>query len=1050
MALPAYDPKVVEKTILTFWKDKKIFEKARKKNKGGKKFYFLDGPPYTSGRVHIATAWNKSMKDMVLRYKRLSGFDAWDRAGYDMHGLPTEHKVMAKLNLKTKEEIADYGVKKYIEECTEFSTEHAKIMSEDFKRLGVWMDFDNAYMPISRTFIEGEWWLIKRAHENNRLYEGEKVMTWCPSCATALAKHELVYESVTDKSIFIKFKVKDKKNEYLVVWTTTPWTIPFNLGIMVNPDLEYVRAQVEDEVWIISKALVAPVVRAVAEKDYKILEEFKGRSLEGLKYEHPFHDTLKSEYDKLAEKSEKVHSVVLSSEHVDVSAGTGLVHMAPGCGPEDYEVGYREGIPPYNTIDQYGNFPDYMGEFAGYNAKKDNDRFIEALEKRKALIATTDVEHEYAHCWRCSHPVVFRATRQWFFKVEDMKDEMIELNKKVHWVPEWAGSRQFDSWLRNLRDNSITRQRLWGTPVPIWKCNECRDYVVVGSVDELEELAGKVPNDLHIPYIDKVEIKCKCGGVKKRIADILDVWIDAGTNSWTCLDFPSEQKHFDELWPADFILEGPDQIRGWFNVLLVCSMIAFGKHPYKACYMHGMLSDIEGQKMSKSLGNIISPYEVIDKFGADTLRYYMIGATDAGVQINFSWEEAELKFKNLFVLWNIQNFLIDLCRTNKINPKKLGTIEEDLFGTEEKYLMSRANDTLFRVTNFMEVYEIEKVPQLLENLYLDISRTYIQLVRDKAAIGEKEDKEIVAYSIFRSLMTFLQMFQIVAPFVSEMIYQNLKDEFGLKEESIALLGWPSHDAHKIDNQLEVEMVIAKDIIQSVFFARDKAGIGRKWPLKEIFVVTKDDITVAAAEKMSEIIKGQANVKSVNVQESFPFEKMKVRADYEKLAPKFRDLTPKIIARLATDSSETIMGHIKKDGKYAFIVDGQKVEITNEHLHIETATQEPYLGTDFSRGKVYVNKERTPELEAEGYAREITRHVQSERKKAGFEKKDEIVLFVKVPDELEEMLKDWESRIKEKVGAENIAISHQEPGRKHDFVSKVKVKGKNVEIYFERI
>jgi isoleucyl-tRNA synthetase len=869
MALPRYDAKLVEKTILTFWKDKKIYEKAKQKNKGKQKFYFLDGPPYTSGRVHIATAWNKSMKDLILRYKRMKGFNVWDRAGYDMHGLPTAHKVMAKFNLETKEDIVKFGLKKFTEECTKFSVEGMQQMNEDFKRVGVWMDFENAYQPISRTFMEGEWWLIKKAHENKRLYEGKKVMTWCPSCATALAKHELEYKNVTDKSIFVKFKVKGKKNEYLIIWTTTPWTIPFNLAVMVNPELEYVRAQVEDEVWIVSKALVGPVVKAVAEKDFKIIEEFKGKKLEYLKYEHPFKDTIGDEYGKIEKKADKTHSVVMSEEYVDVSAGTGLVHCAPGCGPEDFEVGHKEGIPPFNNLDEYGNFPETMGEFADFNAKVDNDKFIDALKKRKVLIAETPVEHDYAHCWRCKRPVIFRGTKQWFFKVEDLKDELVELNKKVHWMPEWAGSRQFDSWLRNLRDNSITRQRFWGTPIPIWRCKQCKDFVVVGSVDELEELAGKVPDDLHIPFIDEVKIKCKCGGGKERVPDILDVWIDAGTNSWTCLDFPSNTHQMEELWPADFILEGPDQIRGWFNVLLVCSMISFGKHPYKACYMHGMLTDIEGQKMSKSLGNIISPYEVIDKFGADTLRYYMIGATDAGLQMNFSWEEVELKYKNLFVLWNIQNFLLDLCKTNNINPRKLGTLEEDMFEVEERFIMSRLNDTIFRVTNFLEIYEIEQVPRQLENLYLDISRTYIQLIRDKASVGEKEDKEVVAYCIYKCLLTFIKMFQIVSPFISEMLYQNLKDEFGLKEESITSYGWPKHEDEYIDNQLEVEMHIVKDVIQSVFFAREKAGIGRRWPLKEIAVVTKDENTVRAVEVLQDIIKNQTNVKSVSVQETFP-------------------------------------------------------------------------------------------------------------------------------------------------------------------------------------
>jgi isoleucyl-tRNA synthetase len=1049
MAMSKYDFGIVEKTILAFWKDKNIYEKAKKQGKGGKKFYFLDGPPYTSGKLHIAHAWNKSMKDMVLRYKRMTGHNVWDRAGYDMHGLPTEHKVVAKLNLEKKEDIIKFGLAKFIEECKKFCTENALQMNEDFKRLGVWMDFDNAYMPISPTFIEGVWWLIKKANDNGRLYEGQKVMTWCPSCATAVAKHELTYEEVTDKSIFVKFKVKGKDNEYLIIWTTTPWTIPFNLAVMVNPELDYVRAKVENEIWIVSKALSGPVIQAVAGKRFEIIEEFKGKQLEYLHYEHPFYDTLKQQYDAIAKQTDKLHSVVMSSEYVDTTAGTGLVHSAPGCGPEDYEVGKREGIPPFNAIDEYGNFPAEMGEFAGFNAKKDNDKFIQALEKRGVLIATTDVEHEYAHCWRCNNPVVFRTTVQWFFKVEDLKDEMIELNKKVHWVPNWAGSRQFDSWLKNLKDNSITRQRFWGTPIPIWRCEKCKDYVVIGSLDELEELAGKVPADLHRPWIDEVKIKCKCGGVKERIPDILDVWIDAGTNSWTCLDFPSNTKQFNELWPADFILEGADQIRGWFNMLLVASMVSFGKHPYKACYMHGLLTDIEGRKMSKSLGNIISPYEVVDKYGADTLRYYMIGATEAGVEINFSWEEAELKYKNLFVLWNIQNFLIDLCNTNKINPHKLGTLEEDMFSVEEKYLVSRVNHCLFKVTNYMELYEVDKLPKLLEDLYLDMSRTYIQLIRDKAAIGEKEDKEVVAYCLYKSMMTFLKMFSLVSPFISEMIYQNFRDAFGLKDESITLFSWPKHDDKAINKELEVEMELAKDMMQAVFFARDKSGIGRKWPLKEVIIVTKDQNAVLAAEKLQDLIKQQTNIKSVSVMETFPFEEVKAKPDFEKIAPEFKQLTPQVLAKLAVDSSETILGHINKEGSFSFSIGDKRISIQMKHLLIETIIKGPYVGSEFSKGKVYINTERSKELEAEGYAREVMRMVQNERKNAGLERKDKIVIFVKVGSELELMLKPWEDKIQEKVGASGIVISHLDPARKHTFGSKAKIKDYGIEIYFDK-
>jgi len=467
MPIGNYNALEIEPEILKYWEKNKIYQKQKDKGKNGKKFYFLDGPPYTSGKLHIGHTWNYSMKDMVQRFKRMNGFDVWDRPGYDTHGLPTAHAVQAKLKLEHKEDIEKYGVAKFVKECRKLCQTNLEKMKKDQIRMGIWMNFDNPYITFKNEFIEGEWWLIKQAHINKRLYEGEKVMHWCPECATALAKHELEYKNVTDNSIFLKFKVRNAKNEYLVIWTTTPWTIPFNLGVMVNPEEDYVKAKVGNEVWVVAAKLAGVFIQGVADKKYKVLEEVKGRDLLGTEYEHPMHDDLKKVYDDLKKDNPNVHTVVISKEYVDTTSGSGLVHMAPGCGPEDYEVGHKNNIPPFNNLNEDGSFPPEMKKFKGWVAKKDDKRFIDYLDNKGALIASTPVEHEYAHCWRCHKPVIFRTTKQWFFKIEDLKERMRELNKKIQWTPDWAGSRQFDSWLDNLRDNSITRQRYWGCPAPI-------------------------------------------------------------------------------------------------------------------------------------------------------------------------------------------------------------------------------------------------------------------------------------------------------------------------------------------------------------------------------------------------------------------------------------------------------------------------------------------------------------------------------------------------------------------------------------------------------
>ncbi len=858
--LGKYQPNEIEEEILTYWKKKKIYETLKKKNKKGKKFYYLDGPPYTSGKVHMGTAWDKALRDSLMRYKRAQGFNVWDRAGFDTHGLPTARKVQEKFNIKHKEEIPKFGIARFISECKKLSIGNKESMANDFKRLGVWMGFDNAYMTLDNSYMEGEWWLIKKAHENNRLYEGEKVMHWCPSCSTALAKHELEYKNVKENSVFVKFPTIIKENEYLVVWTTTPWTLPFNMAIMVNPELDYVKAKIKDtnEVWILAKALANVVITAVAGKEYEIIDEFKGKKLKGLRYKHPFYEEIRH-HQKTMKKNENAYRVVLSKEYVDTSSGSGLVHCAPGCGPEDFDVGKKKKIPAFNILNEEGIFPEKMGIFADLIAKKDDNKFVEVLKEKGLLIEETEVEHEYAHCWRCKEPVIFRLTKQWFFKIEDLKEKMRALNKEVTWVPGWAGSRQFDSWLANLKDNSITRQRYWGCPVPIWKC-KCGKYEVIGSIKELEKKSRrKAPKDLHKPEIDKVTIPCSCGEEMKRIPDILDVWVDAGVASWTCLDYPQKKDLFEKLWPADFILEGKDQIRGWFNLLFVASMVSMEKPSYKAVYMHGFINDALGRKMSKSLGNYILPKEVVEKYGADTLRYYTISGANPGVDLNYNLEDAKLKNKNLMILWNIHNYIIDLCRTNKIKPKKLAGKR---LGVEEKYILSKLNSTIEKTTELFDNYRLNEIPWVIEELILELSRTYMQLMREKTAIGTKKEKELIASVIYKVLFDVLRLFTPIAPFICEKIYLNLKDEFKLKKESVSFEPWPKADKKRIDEKLEEQFKIVEPLIQEILAKREKVQLGIRWPLAKVEITLKEKKNVDAVKKLTEIIKTQTNVKKV--------------------------------------------------------------------------------------------------------------------------------------------------------------------------------------------
>ena len=1048
MVISAYDPKTIEPSVMKFWEREQIYEKAKKRGEGKKKYYFLDGPPYTSGKVHLGTAWNKSMKDLVLRYKRMKGFDVWDRAGYDMHGLPTENQIRKKHNLFLRKDIEAFGLDKYNKECEQFAVDMMHQMNKDFERLGVWMDFDRAYIPISREFIEGEWMLIKKAEEQGRLYEGMRTMPWCASCETNLAKHELEYENVKENSIFVKFRIKDKPNEYLVIWTTTPWTIPFNLAVMVNPDLDYVRVQVNNEVWILAKALANVIVQGIANVFPKIIETFKGTRLEGVKYIHPFEDII-SEYKKIEAESPKTHTVLLSSEYVDTSAGSGLVHCAPGCGPEDYEIGHRNKIPAWNNIDEHGKFPESMGEFAGLIAKKDDVKFVEALKKRGALIDQAPVEHEYAHCQRCHNPVVFRTTKQWFFRIEDLKPKMIEMNNKTTWVPQ-AAYNAFDSWLKNLRDNSITKQNYWGTPVPIWKCAECGHYEVISTVEELEKKSNKKIVELHRPWIDRHEIPCKCGQKMLRVPDVLDVWVDAGTVSWNCLDYPKRKDLYDKLFPAEFILEGKDQIRGWFNMLMVAGVIALDRQSYKNVYMHGYIQDALGRKMSKSLGNYIEPKEVVDQYGADAFRFYMIGAANPGLDLNYNHEDAKLKYKNLLILWNIHNFLLDLAKTLGKNPADFDPkVMETMFSDEERYMMSKLNSTISAVTDKFEKYQLNEVPGLIEELFLGLSRTYVQLVRDKAAVGSENDKEVVLYTLYHVLLETLKLLAPIAPFITEQMYQDLRAAFKLPEESVHLFQWQSADRKKINAELESGMQTAGKIIEAALAAREKAKISLRWPVKCIHVVSANEDILKAAEALKPIIRMQVNAKEVHAENSFEEIKEIVKANQGALGKTFGAKAPQIIAKLAEESAQSILNAMRKDKKLALKAGAEKFDLNPEHIIIERQVPGHIAAMEFKDGVIYLDTTRNEQLEAEGFAREIMRRVQSLRKEAGLDKRDQISLLIEADKTFLAMLQPWETAIKEKVGAKVLKLSDQPPSRKHAHSCDEKVKDRIFTIHLDK-
>jgi isoleucyl-tRNA synthetase len=1037
MRFETYDHAKLEPDIQAYWKKSKTVEKLRKRNKGKQKFYFLDGPPYTSGRIHLGHAWNKALKDMVLRYKRMKNLDVWDRAGFDMHGLPTEHKVMAKFELKNKDDIEKFGYEKFAEECRKFCTEMMHAMIGDFERIGTTLDYTDPYQPIKTEYTNAVWGLIRKANDDKRLYLGKRTLHWDPKDQTALAKHELFYKPVQDTSIYVKFKVANIENEYLLIWTTTPWTIPYNLFIMAHPKLEYVKVEVGGEILIMAKSLLEKVMDVVG-KEYEIKSEFTGEQLEGLKYEHFWADKI-PDLQKLREDFEKVHTVLLNEVYVNDSDGTGLVHGAPGCGPEDYEVGHLHKIPPFNTLNESGVCGEDTGPFAGMKARYDDSTFTEMIDRENALAGQKKYTHDYPHAERSKEPVIFRTTPQWFLKIENLKEEMVKNNEEVHWVP-LLGKTSFKLWLENLRDNSITKQRFWGTPAPIWK-SEDGDFHVIGSVKELKELAKeKLPKDLHKPWIDDVVI-VKDGKEYRRIPDVLDVWIDPGCASWTCLYYPEKEDLFERWYEADFIVEGKDQVRAWFNLLWICSHLYLKKPSFKNVHMHGMLNDVDGVKMSKSLGNIISPYEIIDKHGADVVRYYMC-ETGAGEDINFSWDECILKQRNLLILWNMHKLLLNLAEENNFNPFKVDLAEiEQAFCIEEKYILSKLHSTIKEVTILMEEYRLDETIEVLEELYLELSRTYIQMVRDKSSVGNKIEKLVCAYTIGHVLLECVKMFHIIVPFVTEGIFLNFKEEFSLDEESISHYAWPVSDESKIDRDLEKQMMRAQAIIQSALHAREKAKRGLRWPVQEIVVVSTDETAVKAVENLQEILKKQINAKSVVVKTGMENVTTSLTPVHAKIGPVYGKDSKEVIKMLNEQDAEKIVKHFSTNGYFEFPIGSKSIKITPEMVNVDHSAPEGYEASSFRRGDVFLSLEFSPELETEGFARELMRKVQDMRKKAGLAKTDNVSLYIDTDKDLDAFTDD----IKAKVGATSLSWS-----KASEEMEEFSVKGISFRVWFEKV
>jgi isoleucyl-tRNA synthetase len=828
--------KAEEDKIKHFWEQKKIYEKIKK---SGKKFYFLDGPPYATGYIHMGTAWNKILKDSYIRFWRMNGLWVWDQPGYDTHGLPIENQVEKQLGTKTKSDIERLGIAKFVEECRTYATKFIGIMNEQFNDLGVWMDWDNPYLTLSREYIEGAWATFKIAFEKGLLYRGLYPVHVCPRCETAVAYNEIEYGKADDPAVYVKFPVKGEENTYFVIWTTTPWTLPANTGIMAKPSAEYVKVKVMGEFLIVAKELLESVMSKAEISHYEIVKTMKGKDLKDKEFDHPLKDIFKFQENVK-------HRIVLSDQFVELETGTGLVHTAPGHGQEDYKVGTEAGLAIISPVKLNGRYNEECGRFADVFVKDADRQIIEIMKERDMLLAEEKINHDYPFCWRCRSPLLEMSVSQWFFKVTQIRNKLIKENSKVKWHPEWAGQR-FHNWLNSLGDWPISRQRYWGIPLPIWIC-ECGEVKIIGSSSELPV---KI-KDLHRPYIDEIKLPCKCGLEMKRINDVLDVWFDSGLASWSSLGYPEKHEPFKKLWPADLNIEGPDQIRGWWNSQLITSVITFDRAPFKDILLHGFVLDAHGSKMSKSKGNIVSAEEVVKKYGRDVLRLYLLSSPQWD-DFYFKWEDVESIAKSFVIIENSFRYVNSYAKKGK-KPKSLQP--------EDEWILSRLNSVVDEATKSFKTYNIHKAASTITEFILnDFSRHYIKIIRDRVwPTYEGTDKAAAEYALITVAETVTKMLAPFCPFFTEKIYQ----ENG-KKESVHLENWPKSDKKMIKEKLEKEMEIVKEIIEVANAIRKENNVKIRWPLEYITVESEDTETKDAIKTFGQVILGMANTKQISGQ-----------------------------------------------------------------------------------------------------------------------------------------------------------------------------------------
>ena len=1018
-----------EKQVEKFWEDNQIFEKSMKVREGNPSYVFYDGPPTANGKPHIGHVETRVIKDMIPRYRTMKGYQVPRKAGWDTHGLPVELEVEKKLGLDGKDQIEKYGVEPFIEQCKE-SVWKYEGMWEDFSHtVGFWADMKNPYVTYHNDYIESEWWALKEIWKKGLLYEGHKIVPYCPRCGTPLSSHEVAqgYKDVKERSAVVRFKVKGE-DAYILAWTTTPWTLPSNVALCVNPDEDYVKVTSKGYTYYMAAALVDTVLGEGAE----VLEHYQGKDLEFKEYEPLF------PYAEKRIGNKKAYYVVCDT-YVTLTDGTGVVHIAPAFGEDDSKVGHRYDLPFVQLVNEKGEMTEET-PWAGTFCKKADMAVLQALEDKDLLFDAPLFEHSYPHCWRCDTPLIYYARETWFIRMTAVKEDLIRNNNTINWIPESIGKGRFGDWLENVQDWGLSRNRYWGTPLPVWQC-ECGHQDCIGSIEELKEKADNCPDDieLHRPYIDAVTIKCpKCGKEMHRVPEVIDCWFDSGSMPFAQHHYPFENKEiFEKQFPAQFISEAVDQTRGWFYSLLAISTLLFNKAPYENVIVLGLVQDENGQKMSKSKGNAVDPFDALQTYGADAIRWYFYTSSAPWLPSRFAGKtvvEGQRKFMG--TLWNTYAFFVLYANIDNFDATKY-SLEYDKLAVMDKWLLSRLESTVKAVDDNLANYRIPEAAKALQSFVDDMSNWYVRRSRERFwAKGMEQDKINAYMTLYTALVTVAKAAAPMIPFMTEDIYQNLvKSIDASAPESIHLCDFPEVHENWIDPKMEEDMADLLEIVVMGRAARNTANIKNRQPIGTMYVKSEFQLS----EFYKEIIEDELNVKEVVFKDDIAdFISYSFKPQMRTVGPKYGKLLNKIKTVLSELDGNKAMAELKSTGELKLDIDGQEIVLLEEDLLIDMAQMEGYVSESDHTITVVLDTNLTPELIEEGFVRELVSKIQTMRKEAGFEVMDKIRVYAKDNDKIVSIMKNHGDEIKSEVLAEEIVTGETKGYEKEWNINSEKV------------